>query len=159
MACLAAVYAQAVGSPTEPRTEEILTIAPPPRSLHGGYLVFHAMENAVEIDVHHFVPVIDRVVRGGLPSAADPGAVHGQVQPAARFDSVSDRPLDGVRIGHIDGEVPGLAAKRRDFAGNIVRCIGVHVSHDHLGALGPELPGSRGAYPGARAKYQSPPSL
>ena len=46
------------------------------RFQHRGDLIFQPVEDAVEVDVDDFLPVLERIVAGGLSWPADAGVVH-----------------------------------------------------------------------------------
>jgi hypothetical protein len=66
--------------PLTPAPEEVFTMAPPPLLEHERDLVFHAEEDATEVDVDDPVPLLLGDVGGRRDRLLDAGVVEGDVE-------------------------------------------------------------------------------
>ncbi len=73
---------------------------------HGGNFMLHAVEDAVQVDVHQVVPIVERVVCRRLSGAVYACIVDRQMQTAACLDSVGDQLFHSPGIRDIDRKVP-----------------------------------------------------
>jgi hypothetical protein len=62
------------------------------------------------------------------------------------LDSELDQLFYGSRIGNIDFEIMGIAAKRANLGSNASRSVGIKIGNDDLGSFASEQPGNSGSY-------------
>ncbi len=77
----------------------------PALSEHGGDLVFHTVEDAVQVDFYQPAPIFERVVRGRFARPLYACIVDRQMQSAAFLHGEGDHLLHRPRVGDVDGEI------------------------------------------------------
>jgi len=100
--------------------------------LHRVELVFHAVEDSVQVHRQHAVPLIQRIFAGFQAGATDTGIVHRHVQAAVVLDDLLDAGGDRVRVGDIQHHRLDVAAQRQ---GHRLRAGQVHIGSDDLVAF------------------------
>ena len=101
--------------------------------LHVARRPLRADDDAEQVDVHDPLEVVEVVGQESLESAADPGVVEHDVQPAEAFDRDVDECLHLIGVAHVG------SLERRPFAqrrGDRLALLDVDVGDDHARPFG-----------------------
>ncbi len=112
----------------------MLMIEPRPACDHRRQLGLHAVEHAVQIDVHDLLPRVDRVVGGRGGGAADTGVVDGDAE-RSDLGCQANGLTRGARVGDIADVGDRRATALRDLLHDRINRIGIEVAHDHRRAV------------------------
>ena len=110
---------------------------------HGRHRVLADEEGALDVDGHHLVEDVLRVLRDRRVAAEDAGVREGDVQPAEALHRELHRAGDGGRVGDV-ADRPGRDV-RAQVGHDALHAVGVDVGHHDLRALGGEGPGGGAA--------------
>ena len=121
---------------------------------HGGDLVAHAVQDAVEVDADDLVPGVQLGLSHRCRRAADARVVHGVVQLAVGVHGEPDEVLIVLTAGHVRHESDRGAAGVRDLLDDLLRVLLVDVRHHDLRALDGQLVGDRGADAGTGSRHE-----
>lgn len=130
---------------------------------HRPELRLQAVEDAVDVDVHHAVPGLARVLGQWFHRAADPGVVDRDVQAAVLACNSGDRRVHGIGIGigigHVDVMEDRCPAAGHDLSGRRRSGGGIEVEHGHPGAGCGESGADRPSEPATAAGHEGGPPV
>jgi len=107
------------------------------------------VERAVQVDVDHRLPLVERRAEHAL-AEADPGVVDEDVEATGSFSHVLDGARPGRRVGHVEGDA--LDAGR---CGEVV----LQIAREDPCPFGREARGLRCALALRRARHEDDPTV